>query len=590
MPAPPPDFNPREPFAFLPAPEGPGRLFIHPRQWLAAERLDEVAPALEQARALAAGGMTLVGGLAFEAAAAFEPRLAPRFRPPGVPLLWFAAFDGAIPCPIEALPGADRPAATGTPGARLSAAGHAAAHGRIQALIAAGDIYQANLTFAADVALRGHPVALFRRLFEASPVPHAALVHTGRHWWLSLSPELFFTMADGRISARPMKGTAARHADPAIDRGLARALAADPKNRAENLMITDLLRNDLSRMARPGTVRVPALFSLETYAYVHQLTSTVVAEVAPGRDAIDALQALFPCGSVTGAPKIRAQEIIAEVEPEPRGLYCGAIGSIGPGAGRAHFNVAIRTLVIDGQSPGRATLGLGSGIVADSAHEGEWAECLAKAHFLAVTRPQTLIETMRRDAGGGIAHLPLHLARLEASAAHLGFAMHRPALLQALAGLPPPPVAERLRLLMGRDGRFVLQRGPAPLPPEGPVTARLVPLPVAADDWRLSHKTGDRAFYDEARRTAGTFEAIFLRPDGTVTEGSITNVFVADGAGHFRTPPTPGLLPGILRQHLLDTGRATEAALTRTDVETAAAEGRLFLGNALRGLIPARLA
>lgn len=590
MPAPPADFNPAEPFAFLPGAAGVGQLFAAPEAILEAAGLEEVAPALDAARRLAARGLTLVGGLAFEAAAAFEPRLRPRFRTSAGPLVWLAAFERGVPCRLDALPGADRPTTIGPVRPQLSAEGHALGHARLKSLIAAGDIYQANLTFAADVAVRGHPIALFRRLFEASPVPHAALVHTGKHWWLSLSPELFFTAEGGRLTARPMKGTAPRHPDPAIDEAVARALAIDPKNRAENLMITDLIRNDLSRVAVAGSVQVPALFAVERYPYVHQLTSTVTAELAPGRDAVDALAALFPCGSVTGAPRIRAQEILADLEAEPRGIYCGTIGTLGPGAGRAHFNVAIRTLVLDRDRPGTATVGLGSGIVADSEAGAEWAECLAKARFLDARAPATLIETMRREADGSIGHLALHRARLARSAAHFGFALDPAALEDALSRLPAPKGAERLRLLVARDGAIALLRAAAPAPPSGPVVARLVPLPVAPDDWRLSHKTGDRAFYDEARREAGSFEVIFHTSDGTVTEGSFTSLFVEGPDGDLLTPPAPGLLPGILRQHLLHIGRAREARLTVAEVREAGATGRLFLGNALRGLFPAGLA
>ncbi|MFQ3666785.1 MAG: aminodeoxychorismate synthase component I, partial [Sphingomonadaceae bacterium] len=461
---------------------------------------------------------------------------------------------------------------------------------RIQARIAAGDIYQANLTFPARVALSGHPVALFARLFRASPAPHAALVFTGAHWWLSLSPELFFTLGEGALCARPMKGTRPRGASPEEDADLARDLAADPKDRAENLMITDLIRHDLARVSSAGSVAVPSLFAIESYPYVHQMTSTVTARLAPGLDAFDALAALFPCGSVTGAPKIRAQEIIAEVEPHPRGLYCGAIGRIGPGAASARFSVAIRTLVLDEQDRTTATLGLGSGIVADSQAEAEWRECLTKARFLAARAPETLIETIRREPDGRIPLLARHLARLKASARRFDFAFPEDGIRRLLESLAPASGPERLRLLLARSGGLALQQGPAPAPPPAPAPVRLVPLPVAPDDWRLSHKTGDRAFYDSARRACGSFEVIFHRPDGSITEGSFTNVFLADDEGQLLTPRGPGLLPGVLRAELLATGRARATLLAIADVQHASERGRLFLGNALRGLFPARLA
>jgi para-aminobenzoate synthetase/4-amino-4-deoxychorismate lyase len=454
---------------------------------------------------------------------------------------------------------------------------------RTKALIAAGDIYQANVSVEAEVRLLGHPLAAYARLRAASRAGWGGVLFTGAHWLLSASPELFFTLEAGVLTARPMKGTAARGETPAADAEAARHLAVDPKERAENLMIVDLLRNDLARVARPGSVTVPRLFEVETYPTVHQMTSSVIARLADGLGPVDALRTLFPCGSVTGAPKIRAMEVIAEVEDRDRGPYTGSMGWIGGGA--AGFNVLIRTLVLADGVDG-AALGLGSGVVADSEAAGEWRECLAKGAFVGgAGRAPDLIETMRFDPYDGIERLTLHLERLSASARAFGIAIDRHAIRNELQGATfALQAASRIRLVLGAEGGIAIETGPLPPHPAEPVAVAIMPLPVHPSDYRLRHKTGSRGFYDAARRAAGTFETIFETPDGRLTEGSFTNLFV-EREGRLLTPPAAiGLLPGVLRRSLIEDGRAEEAVLTRADL------GDGFLvGNALRGLIRARL-
>jgi para-aminobenzoate synthetase/4-amino-4-deoxychorismate lyase len=568
------------PFALFPcAATGGARLFDRPVGCIAAGDAAEVGPALTRLAEAGRAGLWAAGGLAYEAGLALEPRLLPLAAETGdaAPRLWFGLFERAQPLAPEALAAlfdSAGPARIGEPAPAVAEAAHAAAVAHAKALIAAGDIYQVNLTFPVDVPVAGHPVAIFARLWRDGRPPHAALVFTGARWWLSLSPELFFTCAAGQLTTRPMKGTAAR-----------------AKNRAENLMIVDLLRNDLARVAVPGSVAVPSLFAVETYPSIHQMTSTVTARLAPGRTAIDALAALFPCGSITGAPKIRAMEVIAALEPAPRGIYCGSIGWIAPGGRDAAFNVAIRTLDL---APGAATarLGLGSGIVADSVADGEWAESLEKGRFLGPSRPASLLETMRRDAGGQVPLLDRHLDRLAASAARFGFACDRAAVAAAIAALPVAATPGRLRLKLSARGAFALQLGALPAPWPDPVPVALVPLSTAPGDWRLAHKTSDRAPYEAAlavARALGAAEALLVRTDGLVTEGATTSLFV-DRKGTLLTPPVAlGLLPGVLRQSLLEQGRAREAPLTAADVATASADSRLFIGNALRGLAPAQL-
>lgn len=577
-----PAFDPCQPFALLwDARRGAARLFRDVRGCIATT---DAAAGLAALRDAAIAGDWLAGGIGYAAGLALEPRLAGLSPAPG--RLWFGRFGAPElldPTALaELLRPYARPAGLGLPRPLVARDDWLAAVSRAQELIAAGDIYQANLSFQAELPLAGHPLALFAALFDPAAAPHGGLVHDGAGtWWLSFSPELFFTLEGGALTARPMKGTAARHADPVTDRAAADALAHDPKNRAENLMITDLIRNDLARVATPGSVRVPMLFAIESYPSVHQMTSTVTAGLAPGRDAIDTLAALFPCGSITGAPKIRAMEIIASLEPRPRGLYCGSIGWIAPGADAASFNVAIRTLVV---TNGVATLGLGSGIVADSVPDDEWAECLLKAGFLQPSGPRTLIETMRLEADGAIARQGLHLDRLAASAGRFGFALDHAGLSARLAALPAPAGPRRLRLLLARSGATALQLSPLPAAPAEPVAVALAPLPVAPDDWRLKHKSSDRDFYDDARRQSGAFEVLFQLADGRLTEGSFTSLFV-ERDGRLLTPPASlGLLPGVLRTDLLLSGIALEAELFPADL----AQGFL-IGNSLRGLLRARL-
>ncbi|PXA86021.1 aminodeoxychorismate synthase, component I, partial [Nostoc sp. 3335mG] len=398
------------------------------------------------------------------------------------------------------------------------------------------------------------------------------IVHDGTRTLLSFSPEMFVRLDGRRIEARPMKGTAARDSDPAL-------LAQDHKQRAENLMIVDLIRNDLSRIAAPASVAVPELFVVETYPTILQMTSTVNAELAEGADAVSLLQAAFPCGSITGAPKLRAMEIAAEVEAAPRGLYTGAIGRLDAG-GDAAFNVAIRTLVLEGD---RATLGLGSGVVADSEVDAEWAECLGKGGFIpAACQRFDLLETMPFDPHEGFTDLERHLARMKRSADALGFAFDRHDCrneLQAATFRLRDPA--RIRVRLSPTGKVAIEVRDAPDEIEQ-VVAPIVSLPVSPEDFRLAHKTSDRAFYDAARN--GHFEVIFARPDGLLTEGSFTNLFVARDGKLLTPPASRGLLPGILRERLLADGEAIEHDLVEADLRDG-----FFLGNALRGLIAARL-
>lgn len=468
-----------------------------------------------------------------------------------------------------------------------SEARHARAVQQVLDYIRAGDCYQVNLTFPSHGKLHGHPLALFARLRESQAVAHGALIHDGEAWILSRSPELFVAREGNRLRCRPMKGTAARHADPEQDQASQTALRNSDKERAENLMIVDLIRNDLGRLTPPGGVKVERLFELETYRSVFQLTSSISASPVDA-DFERTMAALFPCGSVTGAPKIRAMQLIHELEDGPRGLYCGGLGWLAPD-GDYSLNVPIRTLLVD--AAGNLRLDTGSGIVADSEPAAEYQECLAKAAFLRQTGPELhLIETLRWD-GQCFPLLDGHLARLERSAQALGFPLptgHAATELTRLSRtLPPEPL--RVRLTLARNGALSHECAALDALPERNAFA-LADWPLDQDDPRLAHKTSARSFYDGALKSAiarGLFDLVFCNRRGELAEGARSNLFL-EIEGRMLTPARScGLLPGVLRDSLLASGRAQEAILQPEDLNRAS---RIWLGNALRGLVEVQLA
>ncbi|MEC5215339.1 para-aminobenzoate synthetase/4-amino-4-deoxychorismate lyase [Actimicrobium sp. GrIS 1.19] len=475
--------------------------------------------------------------------------------------------------------------------------------GRIRALIQAGDTYQVNYTYRVRFDAFGTLPALYARLRARQPVPYGALIALpDGSAVLSLSPELFITHRAGELLARPMKGTAAASGDAARDALAATELASDPKNRAENLMIVDLLRNDLGRVAVTGSVAVPQLFAVTRYADLLQMTSTVTAQLRADVTLTGVIDALYPCGSITGAPKHRTMQIIRALEPDPRGLYTGAIGWFDPATapgriGDFCLSVPIRTLVL--QPPGTGgvragEMGVGAGIVHDSEAASEFAECRLKAGFLA-GMPNTfaLFETMAVSRADGCALLERHLHRLAGSARYFGFSLDEAGLCQAVAqacATLPDAQAYRLRLALEQDGRWSIQTAPvAPWP--GVARLLLATRPTASDDLFLRHKTTHRNQYDAAWREAeaqGAFDMLFYNERGEITEGARSNLFAQiDGA--WLTPPlSAGVLPGVMRARLLDdpAWAARESSLTRDDLQRAQ---RLVVCNALRGVLPAQL-
>ena len=564
--------------------------FQRPLGLIRADTAEEVPAALAAIEAARASGRYVAGYFSYELGYVVEKRLAPLLPSVrAVPLLWFGVFDAPT-----IIVGASIDVAFNSWIAGRTYAGplahewdrnaYGARFDRVRQLVAAGDLYQVNLSFRSHFAFVGDGLAYFRTLRTHSAARYGAYIDDGERQILSLSPELFFDLkADGALLARPMKGTAAREADSAADALARLSLAESTKNRAENLMIVDLLRNDMGRIAEIGSVGVRDLFAVETYPTLHQMVSTVTAQLKSGAGVEAVIRALFPCGSVTGAPKIRAMEVIAELEQSPRGVYCGAIGVFAPD-GSARFNVAIRTTTI---AEGRGELGIGGAVVQDSDAESEYAECLLKARYVeAARRPLELIETLRFGPREGFVRLDLHLARMARSAAAFGIGFDKNAALQALRATTDNAMEGlRLRLALSEDGAFACTAGPLSRS-EAAWTYVLSPLTVLSTDTLSQHKTNWRGLYDDeyARisKTIGCNEVIFLNERGEVVEGSRTNVFVKRD-GKLLTPPlSAGALDGVLRRALIDEGRCVEAALMPQDLT-----GETYLGNSLRGLIRA---
>ena len=481
----------------------------------------------------------------------------------------------------------------------------------VQDALRAGDSYQINYTYRLGFEAFGSPLALYRRLRERQRVRYGALIALpGDRWVLSCSPELFVEKHGKTLRAKPMKGTAARSANAEEDAAAARFLASDPKNRAENVMIVDLLRNDLARVAQTGSVRVPALFSVEPYRSVWQMTSTVEATLREGTTFAAAMRALFPCGSITGAPKHRTMELIEALEHAPRGLYTGTIGWLdapteGETCGDFCLSVVIRTLMLDAPNQGagatrRGEMGVGAGIVLDSVAADEYEECRLKARFLTDADPGIeCFETMYATRAGGVRHAERHLARLAASAAWLGFPCDVDALRaridETCAALADDDAPHRMRLALGKSGTATLTSAPLAALAHDTVGVLLAPdhgfAPIESADALLLRKTTRRAEFDRAWHEAeaqGGFDMLFFNERGELTEGGRSNVFVKLEGAWWTPPLASGVLPGVMRGVLLDdeTLGAKEHVLTRDDVLNAEA---LMLTNALRGAVPAHL-
>jgi len=585
--------RPRETHSISSRPE---HILREPLRTITASHVSEVRPAVQAVESAVAGGLFAVGYVAFEAAAAFEPRM-PVHPPRDLPLVHFQLYpappdlvlpqgNGPVPA-LLALGGDPRPeelkgALPETWRASLEERDYRRAIERIREHIAAGDTYQVNFTFPLQTAFTGDALSWFRTLSAAQGAGQHVFLDTGRFQVLSVSPELFFSLDGETVRMKPMKGTRPRGRWAAEDAEQATALAESEKDRAENLMIVDMVRNDLGRIARGGTVRVERLFEVERYETVWQMTSTVRAKTAASVPEIFA--ALFPAASVTGAPKIETMKIIHALEHAPRGVYCGAVGWWAPGR-QAHFRVGIRTAVVD-RAHSTARYSVGSGITWDSAAEAEYQECLDKAAVLSTVRPPfALLETVRYE-DGAFHLLAGHLKRMRASAAFFGFAWDENAVRDALEEATSARARElaRLRLLLERDGAIHWEWHP--LPEARPLRVTLAKAPAQSTDVFLFHKTTHREVYEAARAAQPEFDDVLLYNEhGELTESTLANI-VVELAGENVTPPLDcGLLGGVFRAHLLETGALRERVLRIEDLR----QGKLQLINSVRGWIDVEL-
>lgn len=540
---------------------------------------DQVRGAVAEVEAAVADGYHAAGFISYEAGAAINPEL-PTRAPAALPLVWFAIFAERHELPSR-IPVDDHPAPPLPELKPLSATNYHQAVAAIRNAIAAGETYQVNYSVRQQFSYHGDPLALYHQLCRNQQADYCAYIDTGQQQILSASPELFFSLKNRVITMRPMKGTAPRLARSDLDRQQIDQLQSSAKERAENLMIVDMVRNDLSRIAEPGSVSVPALFEVSSYPTLHQMTSTVTARLRPEIGLVEILAALFPCASITGAPKRQTMAIINRLEDSPRGIYCGAIGFYSPG-GEATFSVAIRTAVLDAAGHS-GVLGLGSGITWDSNSQAEFAECRTKGEFLQRSKEDfSLIETLRHDQHGYLL-LERHLARLADSAAYFGFRCCpdtiRSELQSVAAGLSG---VHKVRLLLAEEGSCTLEAEPLTEDPRrSPATIALSTSHSDPADCFLYHKTTRRQrFQQELNNHPGCYDVIFTNQRGEVTEGCYNNIVISSG-GKLLTPALDcGLLPGVLREELLAVGGIEEAILTMEQLQMA---GSIWLVNSVRG-------
>jgi len=565
--------------------DGPSwRLYRQPSEVLIPTDAESLKASLRRIAAHVQGGGEAAGVLRYEAGYALEPRLYSLLKKNSGPLAWFGVYRNVERCQdIALLPGNDA-RLLDKYAIKISWKKYRDRVARIRQLIRAGEVYQINFTTRVKLNTRCAAWEMFCALFCRHPVPYAAFLNTGDEQIVSLSPELFFEIENGRITVRPMKGTADRGRYLEEDLAASEALRNSEKNRAENVMIVDLLRNDLGRICRTGSVKTQKLFEVERYPSVWQMTSTVMGKLRADATVESIVTALFPSGSVTGAPKIRTMQRIAALEDSPRGVYTGAIGYFAPG--RARFNVAIRTLALEKR---HGKMGVGGGITYDSVAAEEWQECRWKAAFLVESQPEFgVFETLYWD--GSYHLLQAHLARMRDSAIYFGFAFNEAAIRRELLSCARrfPRRAQRVRLTLSKDGRLETTHANFAAQRFGRVA--ISPRRVSSQDRFLFHKTTNRQLYTREYATTHKRElddVLFFNERGELTEGTIHNVFVAKN-GVWRTPELGrGLLPGTLRAEILKKNEnACEAVLRKQDLRNADA---VYLCNSVRGIYPVQV-
>jgi para-aminobenzoate synthetase/4-amino-4-deoxychorismate lyase len=554
---------------------------------LAAHRKDEVLPVLREVAAKVERDRVWAAGfVSYEASPAFDPAM--HARPAGVlPLVWFGLHrePRLLRC-VDRITGEHAPAYHWTP--TISRDQYDATIDRVRSLIAAGVTYQVNYSFRLRASMKEEPEALFRRMVQASSPQHAAYLDCGRFIICSASPELFFRLDGDQLTSRPMKGTAGRGLYLDDDNRRACRLAASIKDRAENVMIVDIMRNDMGRISRTGSVAVPRLFELECYPTVWQMTSTVTSEtVLPVAEIV---ASLFPSASITGAPKAKTTELIAQLETTPRGVYTGCIGYIAPGR-RAQFSVAIRTAVVD-RNAGSVEYAVGSGIVWDSVERAEYEECMVKARIVTDAPPPafSMLETILWEPARGYFLLDAHLGRLAESSHYLGVRLDLDRVRRELQKVAASfgAVSQRVRLLVHRDGGVFCESAPIETNSSKPVRLAIAVSPIDPADPFLYNKTTCRAVYEKAKAAVPPCDDVVLwNRNNEVTETTIANIVVEVGGEKLTPPVKCGLLPGVFRGLLLSRGEVREQSIAIEDLRTAQ---RIWVVNSVRKWRVAELA
>jgi para-aminobenzoate synthetase / 4-amino-4-deoxychorismate lyase len=545
-------------------------LFSRPEQIIEARCPEEVLSALEAIQRQVDAGKHAAGFLAYEAASGLDDHLTVHDEEQ-FPLFWFGIFQQRQ----TVAPGLFRAEGTyqRTPWqSAISETGYRENFSKIRKYLIAGDTYQVNYSFKLQAEIQGDPFALFRDMTGNQRTAFSAYCDTGRWQVLSASPELLFSLESSRLMARPMKGTMPRGRWPEEDSIQRERLRRSEKDRSENLMIVDLLRNDLGRIAQTGSVEASNAFHIESYETVLQMTSTIQSKIQPGISIPELMQAMFPGGSITGAPKIRTMEIIRELEPLPRRIYTGSIGYFSPGP-EAMFNIAIRTALVD-SATGTIEMGVGSGVTIASTPDGEYNECLDKAQFTMQPRPDfQLLETMLHEGDQGYFLLERHVARLAASANYFGFQCDAADIRQQLSKRVQQFETDqtRVRALLSRNGELEIQHYPLDDAEQAAgETVGIAQVPVDTGQVWLFHKTTHRQVYEEALQSRPDCDHILLLNErGELTESNIANVALLID-GRWLTPPVEsGLLNGTYRAEMLETGQITEAVLTKADIHMA---------------------
>ena len=570
-------------------------LFMHPEEILTAEIPQDIPTLFRDMGRVLASGKYVAGYFAYECAAHFELTTHVNGKT-NAPLAWFGVFSSVytfdhlkncfepdIPRELLRSSQPERSFTVSNLQLQIDKDAYNSKINSIHERIRAGETYQINLTDAYSFDFSGSPAAFYAALNESQAVPYSAFIHHGDQFILSLSPELFFRVNDRALVTCPMKGTAPRGRTLQEDLQISEWLKNDPKNRAENVMIVDLLRNDIGRLCEYGSVRAERLFAVEKYDTLFQMTSTVTGTLRPGVHPYEIFRSTFPCGSVTGAPKIRSMQIISELEHEPRGVYTGAIGYFAPD-GDSTFNVAIRTVTLDGT---RGKMGVGGGITIDSNAEEEFRECELKGAFLSNPGPSfSLFESLLWK--GDYPFLGQHLDRMEQSALYFDFVFDRLRAQELLCKNAESLAQElrfKVRLSLARNGEMTIVNSVLMDRRADSAIVAIAPYKTSPSDRFLYHKTSNRKLYDECSQLAksqGFDDVLFFNERGELTEGAISNVVIQVGAALYTPPLSCGVLPGVFRRHLLETNpAASERVLTLRDLVTADA---IYICNAVRGM------